>query len=92
MLLDVRLPLFNFLFACISRYSCNVTMTTIKHDTTSVPALAGIHVMLLKCKYKNGVQCSPALAGIHVMLRQMFIYCHYQLRSLKVAKPVLNEH
>ena len=34
----------------------------------------------------------PALAGIHVMLRQMFIYCHYQLRSLKVAKPVLNEH
>ena len=33
----------------------------------------------------------PALAGIRVMLRQMFIYCHYQLRSLKVAKPVLNE-
>ena len=34
----------------------------------------------------------PALAGIRVMLRQLFIYCYYQLRSLKVAKPVLNEH
>lgn len=34
----------------------------------------------------------PALAGIRVMLRQKLIYCHYQLRSLKVAKPVLNEH
>ena len=41
---------------------------------------------------KNSAAVLPALAGIHVMLRQMFIYCHYQLRSLKVAKPVLNEH
>ena len=71
MLLDVRLPLFNFLFACISRYSCNVT-----ND-------------FFICIISERV---PALAGIHVMLRQMFIYCHYQLRSLKVAKPVLNEH
>ena len=29
MLLDVRLPLFNFLFACISRYSCNVTFVVV---------------------------------------------------------------
>ena len=56
------------------------------------PALAGIHVMLPYRSAKNSAAVLPALAGIHVMLRQMFIYCHYQLRSLKVAKPVLNEH
>ena len=47
MLLDVRLPLFNFLFACISRYSCNVTNDFfICIISERVPALAGIHVML----------------------------------------------
>ena len=59
----------------------------------AAPALAGIHVMLraIRCMHEMQLH-APALAGIHVMLRQMFIYCHYQLRSLKVAKPVLNEH
>ena len=58
--------------ACISRYSCNVTL---------------LH-FLRGCCFRR----LPALAGIRVMLRQKLIYCHYQLRSLKVAKPVLNEH
>ena len=58
----------------------------------TMPALAGIRVMLLTVKKYNLHQSRPALAGIRVMLRQLFIYCYYQLRSLKVAKPVLNEH
>ena len=47
-----------------------------------------LHLLLFRMLQKS----MPALAGIRVMLRQLFIYCYYQLRSLKVAKPVLNEH
>ncbi len=89
---DCNLRNFPF-FACISRYSCNVTVYS---GNFSVYFIACISRYL--CNVTDNFEAMkfadilPALAGIRVMLRQLFIYCYYQLRSLKVAKPVLNEH
>ena len=68
MLLDVRLPLFNFLFACISRYSCNVTFVVVSDAAKEYACISRYSCNVTFCFAFCFTSLLPALAGIRVML------------------------